>query len=92
MIFIAQGHNINLNKTTRLYPAATIKAGGESAQVSLEWAQMKADVIEVLSYVLVFDFDPLEEIPRNRIELVYDSKEALIEAMREVSNIINGSV
>jgi hypothetical protein len=92
MIFTAQGHNINLNKTTRLYPAATIKAGGESAQVSLEWAQMKADVIEVLSYVLVFDFDPLEEIPRNRIELVYDSKEALIEAMREVSNIINGSV
>ena len=89
MIYSAQGYEIDLRKTTRLYPAATINAGGESAQVSLEWAELKQDVIEIDSYVLVFDFDPLEEMPKNRIELIFECKEELIDAMREVSKIIN---
>jgi hypothetical protein len=90
MNYNAQGYTIDLQKTTRLYPAVTVNAAGESAQVSLEWAEMKQDVVEIVSYVLIFDFDPLEEVPKNRIELIYKSKKELIVAMQEVSNIING--
>lgn len=81
----ANGQRIDLAKVTRLYPAALIHAGGESASVSLEWAEMKADVITLESYVLVCDFDPVGEVPLNRIELRYETKEALFDAMREIA-------
>lgn len=82
----AAGQRIDLSKVTRLYPAAVIHAGGESASVSLEWAQMKADVITVEAYVLVCDFDPVGEIPVNRIELRFDTKDALFAAMQEIAH------
>jgi hypothetical protein len=62
-----------------------VVAGGETAQVSLEWAEMKKDVVSVSAFVLIFDVDPLGEVPNNRIELVYQTKEELIEAMQEVA-------
>lgn len=86
----AAGQRIDLSKVTRLYPAAVIHAGGESASVSLEWAQMKADVITVEAYVLVCDFDPVGEIPVNRIELRFDTKDALFEAMQEIAQKVQG--
>ena len=85
MIYEAQGHTIDLSKITRLYPAAIVEAGGERAQVSLEWAQLKKDEVPIAAYVLVFDFDPLGEIPENRVELVYGTRDELMAAMREVS-------
>ena len=88
MIYKAQNKEIDLEKITRLYPAATVNAAGERAQVSLEWADMKADIIEIESYVLVFDIDPLEEVLKNRIELVYETKEALIVAMNDVAKYL----
>jgi len=88
MIYKAQNREIDLEKITRLYPAATVNAAGEQAQVSLEWAEMKADVIDIESYVLVFDIDPLEEVPKNRIELVYETKEELIVAINDVAQYL----
>jgi hypothetical protein len=85
MIYKSQGHTIDLSKITRLYPAARVEAGGETAQVSLEWAELKKDVVPISAFVLVFDFDPVGEVPQNRIELVYETKEELIAAMTEVA-------
>jgi len=85
MIYEAQGQQIDLTKITRLYPAATVNAAGEVAQVSLEWAEMKKDVVQISAFVLVFDIDPLDEVPNNRIELVYETKDELIAAMTEVA-------
>ncbi|MDD4883512.1 hypothetical protein [Sulfuricurvum sp.] len=76
---------IDLSKITRIYPAVLISAGGESASVSLEWAEMKADLIHIETYLLVCDTDPIGEVPLNRIELRYETKEALFEAIREIS-------
>lgn len=84
------GRRIDLAKVTRLYPAALIHAGGESASVSLEWAQMKADAITLEAYVLICDFDPVGEVPLNRVELRFDTKEALFEAMREIAQKVQG--
>ena len=86
MIYKAQGKKIDLTQLTRLYPAATVDVQGELAQVSLEWAKMeKKQEVPVSSYVLIFDIDPLGEVPNNRIELVYESEELLIEGMKEVA-------
>jgi len=85
MIYVADGKEIDLLKITRLYPAALIHAGGESASVSLEWAELKAEQITLEAYVLICDFDPLGEVPINRIELRYATKEALFDAMQEIA-------
>ena len=88
MIFESNNYKIDLKKITRLYPAALIHAGGESASVSLEWAELKADQITLESYVLICDFDPVGEVPINRIELRYSTKEELFSVMQEIAQKI----
>jgi len=88
MIYKRQGKEVDLSKITRLYPAVSVKAGGEIAQVSLEWANMKADEIEIVSFVLVFDIDPMSEVPVNRVELNFETIEEQFAVMQEVSDLI----
>jgi len=86
MIYRYKNEAYDLTKVTRLYPAATIEVpGGETAQVSLEWADLKQDKIEIAYFVLVFDFDPVGEVPTNRKELKCESKEELFSVMQEVN-------
>ena len=85
MMFEVNGEQIDLAKITRLYPAALIHAGGESASVSLEWAELKAEQITLEAYLLICDFDPVGEIPTNRIELRYTTKEELFSVMEEIA-------
>ncbi len=89
MIYQHQDHTIDLTKITRLYPAALVRLGEETASVSLEWAAMKEGKIILESYVLICDFDPIGEIPKNRIELLFETKEELFEAMRTISHLLN---
>ena len=89
MIYKAQGHTLDLTKVTRLYPAAMVKAAGEVAHVSLEWAELKKDEVPVSAFILVFDFDPLGEVPDNRIELVYKTRDELMVAINEVAAILD---
>lgn len=90
LLFESGGQEIDLKKLTRLYPAVFIHVGGESASVSLEWAEMKADQITVEAYVLICDFDPIGELPVNRIELRYATKEELFAVMEEISIRLKG--
>jgi hypothetical protein len=85
LIFEADGKQVDLSKVTRLYPAALIHAAGECASVSLEWAELKADVITIDAYVLICDFDPIGEVPINRVELRYKTKDELFQVMQEIS-------
>lgn len=89
MIYEAQGYRIDLTRLTRLYPAATVAVPGEeAAQVSLEWAEMKRDVVVIADWILVFDFDPPGKVPVHRIILRYATREMLEVAMREVGALI----
>lgn len=88
MIYKHEEYEIDLTKVTRLYPAALISAGGETASVSLEWAQMKEDKIFLEAYVLICDFDPVGEVPVNRIELKFETKEQLFLAMNDISILL----
>ncbi|MDD5716280.1 MAG: hypothetical protein PHW64_00625 [Sulfuricurvum sp.] len=85
IIWVGDGKEIDLAKITRIYPAAMIVAGGERASVSLEWAEMKANQITLETYVLICDFDPVGEVPVNRVELRYQTKEELFHAMQEIA-------
>lgn len=88
MTYKHQNYEIDLTKITRLYPAALISAGGESASVSLEWAQMKEGKIALEAYVLICDFDPVGEVPINRVELRFETKEELFGAMNDISRLL----
>ncbi|MFA6145045.1 MAG: hypothetical protein WCW84_04390 [Sulfurimonas sp.] len=88
MIYSTKGYEIDLSKVTRLYPAALISAGGESASVSLEWAELKKEQITLESYILICDFDAVGEVPINRIELRFETKEELFESMNEIAILL----
>lgn len=85
MIYQHENYEIDLTKITRLYPAALISAGGESASVSLEWADMKKEKITLDAYVLICDFDAVGEVPVNRVEMRFETKELLFSAMNEIA-------
>lgn len=87
-VYVYDGGEVDLSLVTRLYPAALISAGGESAQVSLEWADMKKEQITLEAYVLICDFDPVGEVPVNRMEIRFETKEELFGAMNEISELL----
>ncbi|MDD4855380.1 MAG: hypothetical protein PHQ22_05735 [Sulfuricurvum sp.] len=88
MIYRHQQYEIDLTKVTRLYPAALISVGGERASVSLEWADMKKEQIIFEAYVLICDFDPVGEVPMNRIEVQFETKEELFGAMNDIALLL----
>jgi len=88
MIYLYQGVEVDLSKVTRLYPAALISAGGESASVSLEWAELKKGQITLEAYVLICDFDAVGETPLNRIELRFETKEELFNSLNEIAILV----
>jgi hypothetical protein len=88
MIYKSHGYNLDLSKITRLYPAVTVDVHGEFAQVSLEWAELNGDKVKLARYVLVFDFDPLGEVIKSRVELSFDTKEELFDEMQRVDEFV----
>lgn len=90
MIYQSQGKTIELEHLTRLYPAVLIRVNEqEEAQVSLEWAKMKAEQITIKAYILVFDIDPLGDVPQNRVMLEFESEEDLIQEMKRVAPLLH---
>jgi hypothetical protein len=88
MIYKSHGYELDLSKITRLYPAVTVDVHGEFAQVSLEWAELNSDKVKLDSYVLVFDFDPLGEVVKSRVELSFATKEELFDEMQRVDAFV----
>ncbi len=77
---------IDISKITRIFPAVMVHLHGESALVSIEWAESKSDKIEIDCYVLALDTDPIGEVPINRTELKFDSKDELFEAINIIAS------
>ena len=87
MIYKSKMGELDLSKITRLYPAVVVEMNGEVAEMSLEWTDMNGDKVKIQSYILVFDFTPLNEEVRDKVVLEFKSKDELIEAMTEVSTL-----
>ncbi len=89
MIYNSQKGDLDLSKVTRLYPAAVVEMYGEVAEMSLEWIEMNQDKVTLRSFVLVFDFTPLNEDVKERVVLEFETKEELFETMNEVAQLFH---
>ena len=85
MIYKSKEGDLDLDKLTRLYPAVVIEMQGEMAEMSLEWMEMNEGKVNIVHYVLVFDFTPLNEDVKDRTTLIFETKDELIAEMQEVS-------
>jgi hypothetical protein len=88
MIYKSQNLSIDLDKTTRIYPAVILHVDNEEVQVSLEWAELKKDQIDISYYALIFDFDKLGSEITNRQMLKFDNQESLINEMKNLSKYL----
>ena len=91
MLYETKQGMIDLSKLVRLYAAALIEAGGERAEMSLEWMEMSGDKVTLIEYVLVFDFTPLGSEERIKTILSFGTKEELLEEMQKVVDFIHAS-
>ena len=87
MVYSSNKGDLDLSKLTRLYPAAVVEMYGEVAEMSLEWIETNQDKVTLRSFVLVFDFTPLNEDVKDRVVLEFDTKEELFETMNEVAQL-----
>ena len=91
MIYETSIGEIDLSKLTRLYAAALIEAGGEQAEMSLEWMDMSGDRVKLIEYVLVFDFTPPGSEERIKKVLAFPTREELLDEMQKVVDFINAN-
>jgi hypothetical protein len=91
MVYKTDIGEIDLSKLTRLYPAAYIEAGGERAEMSLEWIEANKDKVKLISYVLVFDFTPAGSKDRIKKTLSFSTKEALFNEMQKLNDFFNAN-
>ena len=89
MIYKSKEGDLDLNKITRLYPAVVVEMHGEMAEMSLEWMDMNEGKVNIVHYVLVFDFTPLNEDVKDRTTLVFQTKDELISEMQEVGRVFD---
>jgi len=89
MIYKSKEGDLDLSKITRLYPAVVVNMQGEVAEMSLEWEELYGEKVEILHWVLVFDFTPLNEDVKERTTLVFETKEALLAEIQEVAKYLN---
>ena len=88
MIKTFQDTPIDTSTIVRLYPAAVITLpDGDTAQVSLEWAESKFDQINVTGFVLVFDFGTHTPTNPTKKEFFYPTFDALEAAMKEAAGL-----
>lgn len=85
MVYQSTKGAIDLSRLTRLYPAVLVSMQGEMAEMSLEWTELYGEKVQILSYILVFDFTPLKEEQKERIVLEFASQEELAHVMQEVA-------
>ena len=85
MIYKSKEGDLDLEKITRLYPAVVVEMQGEMAEMSLEWMDMNEGKVNIVHYVLVFDFTPLNEDVKDRTTLIFETKDELIDEMQEVA-------
>ena len=83
MIITIKEKQFDTGKITQLYPAAIIKTGDgdETTQVSLEWLEVEAKgKVELESFGIFLYLDD-----ETKYSFVYESKEALDEAIGELA-------
>jgi hypothetical protein len=89
MIYATKEGDVDLEKLVRLYPACVVELDGDAAEMSLEWAELNEEKVNVLRYVLVFDLTPPSQEQKVKTTLSYETREELISEMQKVSEALN---
>ena len=81
--------NIKLTGLTRLYPACVVELYGERSEMSLEWIELNADKVNIINYVLVFDYTPIGDEEKIREVLEFKTKDELLDEIQKVAVVFN---
>lgn len=74
MVIEIENKTINTEQIVRLYTAVVINLpDGDTAEVSLKWAEMKHEEIDIKGFIIVFDLGQLNENTRNKESFFYDN-------------------
>jgi len=84
-IYKSSNGDIDLTNLTRLYPAAVVDLDGDVSEMSLEWTDDNGDKVNILRYVLVFDFTPHGQEEKIKTTLNFDTKDELIAELQKVA-------
>ncbi len=84
-----QGRTIDLDRLVRLYPAVQIRLeDGETAQVSIEWAEAKFDHIDIDGFILSWDLGDGKPNERLKEEFFYPTFDELETSLKEAYKLI----
>ena len=89
MIYKYDDKELDLSKLIRLYPASVVELDGEISEMSLEWTQLNEDKVNILRYVLVFDFTPQAQEQKIKTTINFETKEALLAEMQKVAQLFS---
>jgi len=95
MIYKIQNETLDLSNLTNIYPASVVEFDGDISEMSLEWTEINEGKVEILRYILVFDFTPpKEETPQGddkkiKIIINFDTKNELMQEMIKVSKLLS---
>ncbi len=84
-IYKSNNGNIDLTNLTRLYPASVVDLDGDVSEMSLEWTELNGDKVNILRYILVFDFTPHGEDDKVKTIVNFDTKDELIIELQKVA-------
>lgn len=84
-IYKSKDGDLDLTNLTRLYPASVVDLDGDVSEMSLEWTDMNADKVNILRYVLVFDFTPQGDDIKIKTTINFDTKDELIAELEKVA-------
>ena len=69
-----------------MYPAVLIEYQKEQTEISLEWIEQNGEKVNILSYLLIFDYDK-NRVKQEKID--FENREDLIKAINEIYEIIH---
>jgi hypothetical protein len=90
MVYKSSKLELDLSELKNIYPAAVVKLDEDIAEMSLEWSDANYDKVEILKYILVFDFTPKDHEKKIKTILEFENKDELFKEMQSVMEVING--
>ena len=88
-IYKSKDGDVDLTNLTRVYPASVVELDGEVSEMSLEWTELNEDKVDVLRYILVFDFTPHGQDEKLKTTYNFDTIDDLIVELHKVAALFS---
>ena len=88
-IYTSKEGDLDLSTLVRVYPASVVDLDGDVSEMSLEWTEQNEDKVDVLRYVLVFDFTPHGQDEKVKTIYNFETREELIVELHKVAALFS---